>query len=115
MSNGHILYSTSSAAIEKSPSPQKGKDDQVADTKILGTLASYLWMKDNPEFRLRVLTALGFLVGAKASIAASSFLVSHSILLSKGLLFNISSASSIHSIRFLMYKCPSSSSWLSTG
>ncbi|KAJ0076101.1 hypothetical protein Patl1_35077 [Pistacia atlantica] len=33
--------------------------------KILRTLASYLWMKDNVEFRLRVITALGFLVGAK--------------------------------------------------
>ncbi|XP_061946220.1 ABC transporter B family member 25, mitochondrial isoform X3 [Populus nigra] len=38
---------------------------QVADTKILRTLASYLWMEDNPEFRLRVVLALGFLVGAK--------------------------------------------------
>jgi ATP-binding cassette subfamily B (MDR/TAP) protein 7 len=33
--------------------------------KILRTLASYIWMKDNPEFRLRVVTALAFLVGAK--------------------------------------------------
>ncbi|XP_017983673.1 PREDICTED: ABC transporter B family member 25, mitochondrial isoform X2 [Theobroma cacao] len=33
--------------------------------KILRTLAGYLWMKDNLEFRLRVMTALGFLVGAK--------------------------------------------------
>ncbi|MED6204420.1 ABC transporter B member 25 [Stylosanthes scabra] len=33
--------------------------------KILRTLASYLWMKDNPEFRFRVVAALGFLVGAK--------------------------------------------------
>uniref|UniRef100_A0A2P2JNH8 ABC transmembrane type-1 domain-containing protein n=1 Tax=Rhizophora mucronata TaxID=61149 RepID=A0A2P2JNH8_RHIMU len=33
--------------------------------KILRTLASYIWMKDNPEFRLRVVAALAFLVGAK--------------------------------------------------
>ncbi|XP_031385941.1 ABC transporter B family member 25, mitochondrial isoform X2 [Punica granatum] len=68
MSNGRALYSTSSgAAFERKLSgPQKGKEeDQVADTKILRTLAGYLWMKDNPEFRLRVLMALGFLVGAK--------------------------------------------------
>nr|AXY97505.1 ABC transporter of the mitochondrion 3 [Populus tomentosa] len=38
---------------------------QLADMKILRTLASYLWMKDNPEFRLRVLLALGFLLVAK--------------------------------------------------
>ncbi|KAL5580465.1 hypothetical protein UlMin_012907 [Ulmus minor] len=41
------------------------QDQQVADIKILRTLVGYLWMKDNPEFRLRVITALGFLVGAK--------------------------------------------------
>ncbi|XP_054797713.1 ABC transporter B family member 25, mitochondrial [Prosopis cineraria] len=39
--------------------------EQVADIKILRTLASYLWMKDNLEFRFRVIAALGFLVGAK--------------------------------------------------
>ncbi|KAL6957440.1 ABC transporter B member 25 [Sarracenia purpurea var. burkii] len=38
---------------------------QVADTKILSTLVKYLWMKDNFEFRLRVIAALGFLVGSK--------------------------------------------------
>lgn len=39
--------------------------EQVADIKILRTLASYLWMKDNLEFRFRVIASLGFLVGAK--------------------------------------------------
>ncbi|KAL0419339.1 UNVERIFIED_CONTAM: ABC transporter B family member 25 [Sesamum radiatum] len=39
--------------------------EQVADTKIIGTLAKYLWMKDNVEFRLRVIAALGLLIGAK--------------------------------------------------
>ncbi|CAK7323465.1 unnamed protein product [Dovyalis caffra] len=51
------------------PSPvataTNNSDQQVADMKILRTLASYIWMKDNPEFRLRVVLALGFLVGAK--------------------------------------------------
>ncbi|KAL0458961.1 UNVERIFIED_CONTAM: ABC transporter B family member 25 [Sesamum latifolium] len=39
--------------------------EQVADTKIIATLAKYLWMKDNVEFRLRVIAALGLLIGAK--------------------------------------------------
>ncbi|KAI7741451.1 hypothetical protein M8C21_027150 [Ambrosia artemisiifolia] len=41
------------------------KGEQINNAKILSTLAKYLWMKDNTEFRLRVLTAMGFLVGAK--------------------------------------------------
>lgn len=40
-------------------------DEQIADMKILRTLAKYLWLKDNLEFRLRVLLSLGLLVGAK--------------------------------------------------
>lgn len=76
---GHSWFSTSSnndgtvpkqaakqskanASVAKGPPEQ-----QVADMKILRTLAGYLWMRDNTEFRLRVLTALGFLVGAKVS------------------------------------------------
>ncbi|KAF7831209.1 ABC transporter B family member 25-like [Senna tora] len=47
-------------SVAKTPS-----EEQIADTKILRTLASYLWMKDNLEFRFRVIAALGFLVGAK--------------------------------------------------
>lgn len=42
--------------------------------KILRTLASYLWMKDNLEFRLRVVAALGFLVGAKVAVAVAASL-----------------------------------------
>ncbi|MFS7987182.1 putative ABC-type Cd(2+) transporter [Helianthus anomalus] len=41
------------------------KGERINNAKILSTLAKYLWMKDNMEFRLRVLTAMGFLVGAK--------------------------------------------------
>ncbi|XP_057954999.1 ABC transporter B family member 25, mitochondrial isoform X2 [Malania oleifera] len=40
-------------------------EQQVADMKILRTLTKYLWLKDNLEFRLRVIMALGFLIGAK--------------------------------------------------
>eukprot|EP00258_Populus_trichocarpa_P031634 XP_024447653.1 ABC transporter B family member 25, mitochondrial [Populus trichocarpa] len=80
MLNGHAFFSTSApkdkddddAANKASSSPSittpaiaDKSDQQLADMKILRTLASYLWMKDNPEFRLRVLLALGFLLVAK--------------------------------------------------
>ncbi|KAG5222507.1 ABC transporter family member [Salix suchowensis] len=54
----------SSSSITTSAIANKS-DQQLADMKILRTLASYIWMKDNPEFRLRVLLALGFLLVAK--------------------------------------------------
>ncbi|GMN23254.1 hypothetical protein TIFTF001_000044 [Ficus carica] len=75
--NGSSLFSTSSGdnsdykdngkkQSKDSSVVRKGpQDEQVADIKILRTLAGYLWMKDNPEFRWRVVAALGFLVGAK--------------------------------------------------
>ncbi|KAK3188569.1 hypothetical protein Dsin_028130 [Dipteronia sinensis] len=76
--NGRLLYSTSSnkdehasakSASAKSASAKIASEisasEQAADMKILRTLASYLWMKDNFEFRYRVIAALGFLVGAK--------------------------------------------------
>jgi hypothetical protein len=70
MLNGRLLFSTSTSKIDTTDSNKLEKakgppQNEVADTKIFRTLASYLWMKDNPEFRLRVLTALAFLVGAK--------------------------------------------------
>ncbi|XP_042476875.1 ABC transporter B family member 25, mitochondrial-like [Macadamia integrifolia] len=40
-------------------------EKEIADMRILQTLAKYLWQKDNLEFRLRVVMALGLLVGAK--------------------------------------------------
>ncbi|TXG46829.1 hypothetical protein EZV62_026123 [Acer yangbiense] len=71
--NDRLLYSTSSNKDEnasaKSASVKIASEisasEQAADMKILRTLASYLWMKDNFEFRYRVIAALGFLVGAK--------------------------------------------------
>ncbi|KAF7153530.1 hypothetical protein RHSIM_Rhsim01G0244900 [Rhododendron simsii] len=77
MPNGYSLYSTSmgtEVASRKQGTKQGEKatvvkaghpEEQVADTKILRTLVKYLWMKDNPEFRWRVIAALGFLVGGK--------------------------------------------------
>ncbi|ERN04280.1 hypothetical protein AMTR_s00077p00170260 [Amborella trichopoda] len=44
---------------------KKEQTEQVADMKILRTLAKYLWLEDNLEFRARVIMALGLLVGAK--------------------------------------------------
>ncbi|KAI4307761.1 hypothetical protein L6164_030910 [Bauhinia variegata] len=77
--DGQALFSTSTKTDDgtastqhetKNPKPtttivKAPAGEQVADTKILRTLASYLWMKDNFEFRFRVIAALGFLVGAK--------------------------------------------------
>ncbi|XP_034908355.1 ABC transporter B family member 25, mitochondrial isoform X1 [Populus alba] len=79
MLNGHAFFSTSapkdkdddaankasSSSSIKTPAIADKSDQQLADMKILRTLASYLWIKDNPEFRLRVLLALGFLLVAK--------------------------------------------------
>lgn len=67
--HGAVLFSTASTSEpvqnKNKPAVSAPSNNQVADMKILRTLASYLWMKDNVEFRLRVITALGFLVGAK--------------------------------------------------
>ncbi|KAG5567115.1 hypothetical protein RHGRI_002624 [Rhododendron griersonianum] len=77
MPNGYSLYSTSmgSEVVSRKQGTKQGEKatvvkvgdpgEQVADTKILRTLVKYLWMKDNPEFRWRVIAALGFLVGGK--------------------------------------------------
>ncbi|XP_010547390.1 PREDICTED: ABC transporter B family member 25, mitochondrial [Tarenaya hassleriana] len=60
--SGRILFfSTSTPNPIKKPS----SESTAADMKILRTLASYLWMRDNLEFRFRVIAALAFLVGAK--------------------------------------------------
>ncbi|KAK6931859.1 ABC transporter type 1, transmembrane domain [Dillenia turbinata] len=64
------FFSSSSAAnnVEKqkqSSSVTVNGQQQVADINILRTLAKYLWLKDNLEFRLRVIGALGLLVAAK--------------------------------------------------
>lgn len=75
--NGQALFSTSTNDTIGSKQIVPGKpvqndsvkkgtaDEPVADMKILRSLAKYLWLKDNLEFRLRVLMALGLLVGAK--------------------------------------------------
>lgn len=80
MVNGRISFSTStpktSTITDENNNDNKKNDaklvrsasqDRVADMNILRTLATYIWVKDNFEFRLRIITALAFLVGAKVS------------------------------------------------
>lgn len=73
MLNGRLLFSSSASSSNDDDKSQNkassasavSEKRQITDMKILQTLAGYLWMKDNLEFRLRVMMALGFLVGAK--------------------------------------------------
>ncbi|KAG2333304.1 hypothetical protein Bca52824_004484, partial [Brassica carinata] len=70
VNNSRLLFSTSPPKPDKDADKPKQQiktvaNSDMADMKILRTLAGYLWMRDNPEFRFRVITALGFLVGAK--------------------------------------------------
>ncbi|KAF9594549.1 hypothetical protein IFM89_033519, partial [Coptis chinensis] len=75
---GHALFSTSTGNIAGTNHVAKRTDDkvvkkgnseeQIADVKILKTLAKYLWSKDNFEFRFRVVLALSLLVTAKATV-----------------------------------------------
>ncbi|KAJ8649880.1 hypothetical protein MRB53_002903 [Persea americana] len=74
---GHAFFSTAAnnatdtkqigagKPIQKDPVKKGASEEQIADMRILRTLAKYLWLKDNIEFRFRVLIALGLLVGAK--------------------------------------------------
>ncbi|KAF3959155.1 hypothetical protein CMV_016005 [Castanea mollissima] len=78
MVNGRISFSTSTPKTSTITDENNNNDnkndaklvksasqDRVADMNILRTLATYIWVKDNFEFRLRIITALAFLVGAK--------------------------------------------------
>ncbi|KAI3760328.1 hypothetical protein L1987_50722 [Smallanthus sonchifolius] len=79
VTNGFASLTTSSGAQETKHNKKDEKDlvtkgEEISNTQILSTLAKYLWMKDNMEFRLRVITALGFLVGAKVMNVQVPFL-----------------------------------------
>uniref|UniRef100_A0A7N2QXJ3 Uncharacterized protein n=1 Tax=Quercus lobata TaxID=97700 RepID=A0A7N2QXJ3_QUELO len=76
MVNGRISFSTSTPKTSTTTTNENNNEneaklvksasqDRVADINILRTLATYIWVKDNFEFRLRIITALAFLVGAK--------------------------------------------------
>ncbi|KAG0501201.1 hypothetical protein HPP92_001273 [Vanilla planifolia] len=74
----HALFSTSAGDVATKGSPgvvekevqnskaEKGfNDEKIADIHILQTLMKNLWLRDNLEFRLRLMLALSLLVGAK--------------------------------------------------
>ncbi|KAG0496739.1 hypothetical protein HPP92_001430 [Vanilla planifolia] len=74
----HALFSTSAGDVATRGSPgvvekevqnskaEKGfNDEKIADIHILQTLMKNLWLRDNLEFRLRLMLALSLLVGAK--------------------------------------------------
>lgn len=64
--NGYAMFSTSDGGSKKPVETQAAAEgDQISDARIISTLAKYLWMKDNFEFRFRVIAALTLLVGAK--------------------------------------------------
>ncbi|XP_022874795.1 ABC transporter B family member 25, mitochondrial-like isoform X2 [Olea europaea var. sylvestris] len=70
VSDGYAVFSTEAKpAPKQAPTTSLKKTEasggQLPDTKIFATLAKYIWMKDNLELRLRVIAALGLLVGAK--------------------------------------------------
>ncbi|WOK95890.1 ABC transporter B family member 25, mitochondrial [Canna indica] len=89
---GHASFSTSAnetaskvsvngAGIKKQSDMVKKypADEKIADISILRTLAKYLWLKDNMEFRLRVLLSLGLLVGAKVINVQVPFLFKYAV------------------------------------
>ncbi|BBN06323.1 ATP-binding cassette, subfamily B, heavy metal transporter [Marchantia polymorpha subsp. ruderalis] len=61
------------------PAKVAEEDEVIADMRILRTLSSYLWPKENPEFRRRVLVALGLLIGSKVLNVQVPFLFKHAI------------------------------------
>ncbi|ONK55386.1 uncharacterized protein A4U43_UnF4030 [Asparagus officinalis] len=73
----NAFFSTSAGEMSAKPAVGAGQklkndmarkespDEKITDMKIIRTLAKYLWLKDNVEFRFRVAMALGLLVGAK--------------------------------------------------
>ncbi|CAK9142344.1 unnamed protein product [Ilex paraguariensis] len=60
---GDVMGAIQDAKQVKSTTVVKGvvSEEGIPSTKIVSTLAKYLWMKDNLEFRLRVIAAFGFL------------------------------------------------------
>ncbi|KAM0950583.1 putative ABC-type Cd(2+) transporter [Dioscorea sansibarensis] len=73
---GHALFSTSASNLKAAKPAEatlkhlqdntaRKESPDIPDIKILRTLGKYLWLKDNAEFRWRVIFALGLLVGAK--------------------------------------------------
>ncbi|GLC37293.1 hypothetical protein PLESTB_001139600 [Pleodorina starrii] len=57
--------SASSAASAPQPTSLEAAAERLSDAQILGRLLTYLWPRDNPEFRRRVMVATLLLVVAK--------------------------------------------------
>eukprot|EP00249_Psilotum_nudum_P019399 c27231_g1_i1 orf=391-2952(+) len=51
----------------------------IADLKILQSLVSYIWPKDNPDFRRRVMASLGLLVAGKVLNVQVPFLFKYAV------------------------------------
>ncbi|KAF8114472.1 hypothetical protein N665_0036s0007 [Sinapis alba] len=60
-----LFFSTSTPNPDHPVSKSNNQTNTTSSHKILRTISSYLWMKDNPELRFRVIAALACLVGAK--------------------------------------------------
>uniref|UniRef100_A0A1J3F8E6 ABC transporter B family member 23, mitochondrial n=1 Tax=Noccaea caerulescens TaxID=107243 RepID=A0A1J3F8E6_NOCCA len=66
--NSRVLFfstSTPTPTPDQSASKSHTQIKTASSDKILRTIFSFLWMRDNPELRFRVITALACLVGAK--------------------------------------------------
>lgn len=68
--------SKNSAIVGKPPDIS---ESPVADLRILQNLGSYLWPKGNPEFRVRVVVALGLLISAKVLNVQVPFLFKYAV------------------------------------
>ncbi|KAI3911466.1 hypothetical protein MKW98_010353 [Papaver atlanticum] len=84
---GYALFSSSAGDTSNGKPVEKKietkivpkENEQAADMRILKTLAKYLWLKDNYEFKLRVVLALGLLVGSKVLNVQVPFLFKLSV------------------------------------
>jgi hypothetical protein len=65
VSKSDVSKHEASKRIKIDMSVKEKPEKAVADARILKSLASYLWPKENPEFRRRVALALSLLVASK--------------------------------------------------
>lgn len=62
---GAVAHGKATAAAAAAPVFIEAAGDKLTDVQILSRLVGYLWPKDNPEFRRRVVAATALLVVAK--------------------------------------------------
>ena len=58
------------------PNVVKGVEDEVKGRHIVKKMFNYVWPKDKPAIRARVMVALGLLVGSKASTCMDQWAIS---------------------------------------